>query len=181
MPRKARLDCFIEIGKDEIVTDSSFQSNVIDQVRKFVESNFAGKYDVYDVVFRSGKRRCTLEVKIDSPTGVMVSDCEAVSRALSKHLDEVDVIHLPYNLEVSSPGAERRLLRAVDYERQVGRLIRWVLKPQQEGPKEVFQARLQEFNPPIVRVSTDKELREFPLSRVDEARVVLEFPRKKKD
>jgi len=181
VPRKARLDCFIENGKDGDVTDSSFQSIVVDRVRTFVESTFSGKVDVYDVLFRAGKRRCTLEVKIDSPTGVTVSDCETVSRALSKHLDEVDLIHLPYNLEVSSPGAERRLLRPVDYERQVGRLVRWVLKPQAEGLKEVFQARLQEFNPPTIRVSTEKELREFPLSQVDDARVVLEFPRKKKD
>ena len=163
------------------MSDSSFQNAVVEKVRRFVETTFTGKYDVYDVLFRAGKNRCTLEVKIDAAAGVNISDCEAVSRALSKHLDEVDLIHLPYNLEVSSPGAERRLLRPVDYERQVGRLVRWVLKAVNDGPKEVFQARLQEFNPPAVRVSTEKEIREFPLERVDEARVVLEFPRKKKD
>ena len=52
-----------------------------------------------------------LRVFIDKPGGVTLDDCQALSRALSKRLDEVDPIEDSYSLEVSSPGIERPLTR----------------------------------------------------------------------
>ncbi|MBI3038848.1 ribosome maturation factor RimP [bacterium] len=147
-------------------------------IRSFIEETFAGKYDIYDICLKPVNRRLLLQVLLDSSTGIKVSDCEAVSRSLSHYLDEVDLIHQSYTLEVSSPGAERKLKRNVDYERQIGRLVRWVLRADKDAPKEVFQARLHEFSPNRILVSAEKGLREFPLAIVEEAKVILEFPRK---
>ena len=49
-----------------------------------------------------------------------VEDCEAVSRALSPVLDLEDPIDRAYHLEVSSPGIDRPLVRAGDFERWAG-------------------------------------------------------------
>ncbi len=149
------------------------------KVRSHVETTFAGKFEIYDIRFKSMKKRLTLEVLIDGPEGIRVKDCETVSRSLSRFLDENEhLIPGSYSLDVSSPGAERILKREVDFERNVGRLVRWVLKPTKTTPKEIFQGRLHEFSPARVVVIVEKSLREFPLASVEEARTVLEFPRK---
>ncbi|MFZ2956122.1 MAG: ribosome maturation factor RimP [Candidatus Ozemobacteraceae bacterium] len=153
-------------------------NGVAEKVRTFVESSFDGGFEIYDVVFKGVERRLVLEVFIDSPDGIRVEDCERVSRALSKYLDDEELIHRRYVLEVSSPGAERILKRQVDFERHVGRLVRWVLRGSPEAECEVFQARLLEFSPARIVVATEEGPREFSPAAVEQARAVFEFPRK---
>jgi len=59
-----------------------------------------------------------LRVTLDSPQGVRLEDCEKVSRQLS-HLFAVEEVDYD-RLEVSSPGLDRPLKRARDFERFVG-------------------------------------------------------------
>lgn len=153
---------------------------VLANVRSFIEQTFAGRYDLYDVSLKQINRQLTLEVKIDSESGIKVEDCETVSRALEEYLEEADLIHHQYTLEVSSPGVERLLKRPVDYTRQLGRLVRWHLRPEGDASKEVFDGRLQAFEEDKAIVLTETGTREIPLSRVREARVVFEFPAKTK-
>ena len=67
----------------------------------------------------TGKSR-TLRVFIDKPEGVSIEDCSIVSRALGDLLDDEDLIHTEYILEVSSPGLERELYSLQDFERFAG-------------------------------------------------------------
>lgn len=145
-------------------------------VRRYVEDSFS--YEVFDVTFKPVHGRMVLEVMIDSADGIIVKDCELVSKALSDYLDETDLIHRAFTLEVSSPGVERVFRRQVDYERHIGKLVKWTLMATETGPKEVFQARLQEFSKEKIVVRSEKGLREFPLTMVKEARAVFEFPPK---
>jgi ribosome maturation factor RimP len=59
-----------------------------------------------------------LRVTLDSPQGVGLEDCERVSRQLS-HLFAVEDVDYD-RLEVSSPGLDRPLKRARDFERFTG-------------------------------------------------------------
>ena len=149
---------------------------ITSEVRRFVESSFS--YEIYDVTFKQINRSMVLEVTIDSPDGVTVQDCEKVSRGLSDFLDETDLIHRAFTLEVSSPGVERVFKRLVDYERHIGKLVKWTLMDEEKGQKEVFRARLTEFSPEKIVVRSEKGLREFTLKQVKEARAVFEFPAK---
>lgn len=151
---------------------------VVSTVRHYVENNFP--YEVFDVTFSMVERRKVLEVFIDLPKGVTVTDCETVSRGLSKYLDEADLIEGEYTLEVSSPGVERVFKRQVDYERHIDKLVKWTLKDPGTGKKKVFEGRLKEFSPDCIKVQTGKELREFSLNTVIEAQAVFEFPEKLK-
>jgi ribosome maturation factor RimP len=65
-----------------------------------------------------------VRVFIDKPGGVTHEDCSDVSHHLSTVLDVEDFIHSAYTLEVSSPGLERGLYKAADYERFAGRLAK---------------------------------------------------------
>ena len=68
----------------------------------------------------------TLQVMAEDPaTGQMTLDqCAKLSRALSAMLDETDPIESEYRLEVSSPGIDRPLTRAADWERWAGHAAR---------------------------------------------------------
>jgi ribosome maturation factor RimP len=68
----------------------------------------------------AGGRSPILRVYIDKPGGVTVDDCANVSERLSLHLDVEDYIPGEYLLEVASPGLDRGLYKAADYERFAG-------------------------------------------------------------
>lgn len=169
-----RILLFFRVGKEKNMSESV--DKIKSDVKAFVEDSFP--YEIFDITYKPVLGRMVLEVTIDSPDGVTVEDCEKVSRGLSDFLDEVDLIHRAFTLEVSSPGVERVFKRQVDYERHLGKMVRWTLFDEATGRKEAFKARLQEFSPDRIVVRSEKGLREFPLTMVKEARAVLEFPPK---
>jgi ribosome maturation factor RimP len=78
-------------------------------------------YELYDLTLTGTGGHPTLRVRIDKPEGVTLDDCERVSRALGALLDQADPLPARYDLEVSSPGAERPLRGLDEYRRFVGR------------------------------------------------------------
>jgi ribosome maturation factor RimP len=69
----------------------------------------------------SGAAGCTVQIMAERPDGMMaIEDCEAVSRALSPVLDVADPIETAYQLEISSPGIDRPLVRRSDFDRYAG-------------------------------------------------------------
>jgi ribosome maturation factor RimP len=80
-------------------------------------------YSLY-ALERAGHGGRTLRIAIDKPVGfVSLDDCERVSQVAGPLLDQADLIHDSYTLEVSSPGAERQLRDRAEYERFMGRRI----------------------------------------------------------
>ena len=74
----------------------------------------------------SGKDRPTVQVMADRADGAQigVGDCEAISRALGAVIDVADPLQGAWTLEVSSPGIDRPLTRAKDWNRFAGHLAR---------------------------------------------------------
>ena len=65
----------------------------------------------------TGVNGCTVQIMAERPDGAMtVDDCEAVSRAVSPALDVDDPVGRAYHLEISSPGIDRPLVRAGDFD-----------------------------------------------------------------
>ncbi len=62
-----------------------------------------------------------LQIMCERPDGTLgIDDCVEISRAVSPLLDVEDPIRGSYNLEVSSPGIARPLVRPEDFERHAG-------------------------------------------------------------
>lgn len=78
--------------------------------------------------------RWILRYTIDKEARVTLADCEEFSRKVGKLLDAEDFIPHQYHLEVSSPGAERPLVKESDFVRFAGE---WVAARLTEG----FQGR----------------------------------------
>ena len=61
-----------------------------------------------------------LRVYIDKPGGITLADCTMISRQINTLLDVHLDLKAPYNLEVSSPGPDRPLAKASDFNRFQG-------------------------------------------------------------
>jgi ribosome maturation factor RimP len=79
-------------------------------------------YELYSLD-QSGHAGRTLRISIDHAEPIRIEDCERVSRVVGPLIDHANVIDGPYDLEVSSPGAERPLRGAADYERFNGQRV----------------------------------------------------------
>ena len=79
-------------------------------------------YELYSLD-QSGQSGRTLRISIDHAEPITIEDCERVSRVAGPLVDRSNLIAGPYDLEVSSPGAERPLRSHQDYERFNGRRV----------------------------------------------------------
>ena len=80
-------------------------------------------YELYDLSLTGTGGHTTLRVRIDRPEGVTLDDCERVSKSLCALLDQADPLPTRYDLEVSSPGAERPLLEHGQWLRALGQRV----------------------------------------------------------
>ncbi|HUK31005.1 MAG TPA: ribosome maturation factor RimP [Candidatus Acidoferrum sp.] len=140
--------------------------------------------EIVEVEWKVGQQRF-LRVTIDKPEGVSHADCQALSEQLSVLLDVEDLVPGPrYVLEVSSPGMDRKLLKAADYERFVGRLAKiWTKEPvtPTEGarPSNYFEGRLAGITDGQVRVEITTKagvnVFELPYENIRKANLIIEF------
>ena len=118
----------------------------VEKIRAIV-SRVAATHGVeaVEVDLRGGGKARTLKIVIDKPEGVTHEDCANVSREASTILDvEEAVPGGSYTLEVSSPGLDRKLLTARDYDRFVGSRIKVMTREPLNGNRH-FEGRLRSF------------------------------------
>jgi len=140
----------------------------------------AAGLELVELEVKGSGRNQLIRVTIDKPEGVTHADCEVVSREMSARLDAEDPIENSYDLEVSSPGIERKLTKWQDWERFQGRKAKVVLK-QPVGD-------LKHFDGIISRAASDDSgAREvtvslaggrevtFPLDQVDRANLKFDW------
>ena len=95
-------------------------------------------YECVNVALVTEDGRPVLRVMIDSIGGINVSDCERVSKAVNRYLDdsaEGAELSDRYYLEVSSPGLERPLFTPADYVRFKGKEARIRTREPVDGRK----------------------------------------------
>ena len=84
--------------------------------------------EVVEVEWKGSGRNQLLRIFIDKVTGVTHTDCELISHQVSSILDADDPVSGSYELEVSSPGVERKLKKVADWRRFIGQKAKVVLK-----------------------------------------------------
>jgi ribosome maturation factor RimP len=132
--------------------------------------------EVWDVeVLGSGRSR-VVRVYIDKPSGVTHADCELVSQQLGALLDVEDVIPGPsYQLEVSSPGVERKLRKLEDFQRFAGEKARIALKEPLDNQRR-FEGTIQgvEGDEIVFAASTGKSIR-VRMEKIDKANLKFDW------
>jgi ribosome maturation factor RimP len=81
-------------------------------------------YDLWGCEYLSQGAHSLLRVYIEKESGVSIDDCAIVARQINGVLDVEEPIHGRYNLEVSSPGIDRRLFFREQYHDYIGQEIK---------------------------------------------------------
>ncbi len=134
----------------------------LETVRGIAERVAAGYgLEVLEVEYRGGGKSRLLRIFLDNPAGKVTHEhCANVSHEVSTILDVEDVVPgNTYTLEVSSPGMDRKLYKAADYERFTGRLVKLMTFEPINGNRH-FEGRLVSFADGRVMVNTADRGRE---------------------
>ncbi|MDD5723549.1 MAG: ribosome maturation factor RimP [Syntrophales bacterium] len=100
--------------------------------------------ELVDVECLKGPSSWTVRIYIDKEGGVTLDDCAMISGEVGDLLDINETPPGPYNLEISSPGLDRPLVKDRDFVRYEGHAVRVSVAEKVEGKKN-FKGRLIEF------------------------------------
>ena len=145
------------------------------QLIELIEQTVSGMdYELVDV--ETSPRGRLLRVFIDRPEGISVDDCSAVSNQLTR-LFAVENIEYD-RLEISSPGLDRVLRKAADFERFAGQQVQLKLRLP-VGNQRNFTGLIGGVREDklVLKVGegTSAVEHEFPLATVEKARLVPKF------
>lgn len=147
-----------------------------DRLRSLVEPLLVDLgLELVDVVLATEHGRTVLRFLIDKPNGVTIDDCTDASREISTLLDVEDPIPQRYNLEVSSPGLDRPLVKEKDFTRYIGKKAKIKTREPIEGRRN-FKATIESVSGGRVYV-TDFDGRRFviEIAGIEKARLEIEI------
>lgn len=141
------------------------RSEIVDQIWREIEPELTTQgYELVEVEY--GGR--TVRLFIDKVGGVTLDDCTAVSQLVGAIFDARDFIRENYMLEVSSPGIERPVRKAQDFERFVGERIKLATHVALAGRKR-FHGTLRGYEDGLVSVECDDGLHQVHIENVKKA------------
>lgn len=133
--------------------------------------------EIVDVEFKVSKNP-SLTVFIDTEDGVDLDTCEKFHNAIDPVLDDFDfTLGAAYTLNVSSPGLDRPLKTARDFEKTMGQDVEVKLFAPIKG-KKYFEGTLVDYDGntfTILAGGENGEETKFELSRVAKVNVAIKF------
>src|SRR5580658_1647324 len=126
----------------------------VERVREIAERVAASSgLEVVEIEFLGSGTVRMLRVFLDKPaagnvplSGVTHEDCANFSREFGTILDVEDVMPGSYTLEVSSPGLDRKLIKAADFTRFTGSRVKLSTRqPVGASNNRHFEGRLESF------------------------------------
>lgn len=129
---------------------------------------------LWDVRFVKEGADWFLRIFIDKDGGVNIEDCENVSRAVDKPLDELNVIEQAYCLEVCSPGIERELIRDEHFINFIGaNIMVKMIRPIENIGKE-FSGVLKGYDDGMVTIADHDAENEVIINQKDAVWIKLD-------
>ncbi len=133
-------------------------------------------YELVELEFAQSDESALLRLYIDREEGITLDDCTHVSRMLGALLDVEDPISGRYDLEISSPGLNRRLSQPKDFQARLGETIKVKLAKPLNGRRR-FKGILRDCqeNPMTVTIEVDGETFIVPLDETSRCSLVYNF------
>lgn len=117
----------------------------------------------------------TLTIYIDKTGGITLEDCENVSNAIDEPMDELDITNgESYNLNVSSPGLDRPLIKDIDFKRNIDNEIEVKFYKPFNGVKKLVGV-LTDYSQDSFTILVDGEKQEINKKLVALATPVIKF------
>ena len=135
-------------------------------------------YECVGIEYNPHPTHGMLRIYIDSENGILLDDCTKVSHQLSGMLDVEDPIQGEYQLEVSSPGADRPFFKLSQFEGYVGSAVNLNLfKPIDKRRK--ITGLIQAVEGDSVILLEGEQTIKVPFQAMSKARLVPEYLLKK--
>ena len=154
---------------------SGLPERIETQIEKIVTSE---GLELVHVEYRKQGRAYLLRVDIDKEGGVNLEDCENIAHQIGTWLDVEDPVPGEYELQVSSPGLDRKFYKESDYERFKGRLVRVKTSRPIRG-LHVIVGRLKQYDGRNIVVADEQVKKdpnyEIPLADIKETRLEVEI------
>ena len=152
------------------------ESTIIEAVRTLAHP-ILQEYDLelVDVEYLRERSGWIVRITIDKEGGVTLGDCTKVSRELGFLIELKDVIEHPYNLEVSSPGLDRPLKTAKDFQRFAGRTVTIRTTEPLDGQRN-FKGTLRSCENGEVTLDNQGKTWRISIEAIAKAKLVYEFP-----
>jgi len=154
---------------------TALPGRVEEEIEKIVSSE---GLELVHIEYRKQGRGWLLRIDIDKEGGVNLADCELVSQQVSAFLDVEDVVPAEYELQVSSPGLDRKFYKESDYQKFLGRKVRVQTKKAIRG-LHVIVGRLEEFDGEQIVVTDPQSKKDpryvVPLADIKETRLEVEI------
>lgn len=111
------------------------KEQIKDLIQDFLKTH---NIDLVDIIYRHEGRDLFLRILVDKPEGgISLEECAFVNESVGRILDETELVHDKYILEVSSPGLDRPLRTKQDFSRCLNRKARFFLTENINGKIEL--------------------------------------------
>lgn len=131
-------------------------------------------YELSDVEMNLEHGRGLIRLFIDRDDGITLEDCAKVSHQVSGLLDVEDPLAGDYNLEVSSPGADRKLVKPEHFDRFAGSMVKVRLKRLVDGRRRL-KGQLLGRDGERIQVRLDGKDVSVAMTEIEVARVVPDW------
>jgi ribosome maturation factor RimP len=141
------------------------------------------KLDLYDIEFRGG----TLRITLDTPPGTVgtgedgdhgginLDTLALATRLISREMDHHDPVAGHYTLEITSPGLERTLRLPIHFQREIGKTVAIRLRDTVNGLRRIQGVLIAATDTEATIRLDDAELTERSVNyaQIDRARTVF--------
>ena len=135
-------------------------------------------YELVACEFGKSGQEWLLRVYIDHNEGVTLKHCTDVTRMILDAVEEEDPVDFEYQIEVSSPGVDRPLVKCADFQRFLSERVHVKLHAPLEGQKQFTGPLIAcENDEIVVENEADKRSYRFPIGDIAKATLkpILKF------
>ena len=155
------------------------ETQTLDKVRALVAPIVGDlQLDLYDLEFRGGTLRITIDTPVGSTAGVDLDTIALATRLIGREFDHHDPVPGHYTLEVTSPGLERTLRTPAHFQRELGKVVALRLRDTTNADRRV-QGVLTAADDQSATIRPDADIhgstdeRTVPYTQIDRARTVF--------
>lgn len=151
-------------------------NTVIERVTRMVAPLVAQmQLELYDIEFRGGTLRITIDAPPGSSAGLDLEAIALVTRMISRDFDHDDPVPGHYNLEVTSPGLERTLRTPAHFQREIGKTLAVRLRDPLNGERRIQGSLVAATDSELTVRLDDAAMSErvVPYTQIDRARTVF--------
>jgi ribosome maturation factor RimP len=148
---------------------------IVDQVRELIADYLDREgVELVEVTYRREQSGMVLRLLVDTPEGITVDECEEINNFVSEVLDKENTINERYTIEVSSPGLDRPIKTARDFERAMGKVLDVTTYEPIDG-KKTHEGRLVGMSDDCIVLERNGVSTEIPRGRIARAVLKIEF------